>query len=444
VDTAGEVIEYTITVDNTGNVDLTNVVLDDVFAGGATLVSGDDGDLVLETGETWVYSADYTVTQADLNAGSNLVNVAGVDTDQTVRQTDDATSSVNLPPTILDGVMITNSNVTNQFVTLTFYEKPPGGDFKDFLHAAAHIYDLSEQGQQGSVVQEVGFNINPAADYNFVVEATGGTKAIITDLELEGVTIVDQGNLQLELDDTSNTNSDSTAGTAILNPAPPSTPVQSVVTSTDGTSAGNAQTDIAAGTLNYYFGASGNDTLNGSADDDVLNGGAGLDVLNGNAGNDLLVYDSANNDDIDGGAGWDILRIDEGAFQLSLAGSTDDTNTLDASDNVTVNLNGKNISGIEIILITEEAGTSTDALNDPNDDVGTTLQISAQDVLDYSDSDAIWIVGSEGDAVELDQSDGWVSNGSWAGSDGQMFEQFTASNSAIIYIETEVAMMPVP
>ena len=78
VDTAGETIEYTITVDNTGNVDLTNVVLDDVFAGGASLVSGDTNtNNILETTETWVYSADYMVTQADLNAGADLVNVAG-------------------------------------------------------------------------------------------------------------------------------------------------------------------------------------------------------------------------------------------------------------------------------------------------------------------------------------------------------------------------------
>ena len=84
VDTAGEVIEYTITVDNTGNVDLTGVVLDDVFAGGATLVSGDtNNNSILETTETWVYSADYVVTQADLNAGTALVNVASVDTAQT-------------------------------------------------------------------------------------------------------------------------------------------------------------------------------------------------------------------------------------------------------------------------------------------------------------------------------------------------------------------------
>ena len=68
---------------NTGNTSLTNVVLTDAFAGGATLTSGDDGDGVLEVGETWTYTADYTVTQADINAGADLVNVAIMDTDQT-------------------------------------------------------------------------------------------------------------------------------------------------------------------------------------------------------------------------------------------------------------------------------------------------------------------------------------------------------------------------
>ena len=111
VDTAGETIEYTIMVENTGNVDLTNVVLDDVFAGGATYVSGDTNDNdILETTETWTYSADYVVTQADLNAGTNLVNVAGVDTDQTDRQTDDATSTVDQNPSLTIAKSLTNGN----------------------------------------------------------------------------------------------------------------------------------------------------------------------------------------------------------------------------------------------------------------------------------------------------------------------------------------------
>ena len=41
---------------------------------------------------------------------------------------------------------------------------------------------------------------------------------------------------------------------------------------------------------------------------------------------------------------------------------------------------------------------------DPNDDVGTTLRITAADILEYTDADnELWILGSPGDVVQLDR-----------------------------------------
>ena len=104
-------IEYTITVDNTGNVDLTGVVLDGHVCRRRTLVSGDiNNNSILETTETWIYSADYVVTQADLNAGTALVNVASVDTAQTAPQQDDATSTVAQSPALTIVKSLTNAD----------------------------------------------------------------------------------------------------------------------------------------------------------------------------------------------------------------------------------------------------------------------------------------------------------------------------------------------
>ena len=94
-------LTYTITVDNTGNQDLTNVVITDVFAGGASLTSGDANmNSILETTETWIYTATYTVTQADINAGADLVNTAIVDTDQTDPESDDVTTTITETPSL--------------------------------------------------------------------------------------------------------------------------------------------------------------------------------------------------------------------------------------------------------------------------------------------------------------------------------------------------------
>ena len=70
-------LTYTITVENTGTLSLTNVVLTDDFASnGPTLTGGDiNNDGILQIDETWTYTATYNVTQADINQGDDLVNI---------------------------------------------------------------------------------------------------------------------------------------------------------------------------------------------------------------------------------------------------------------------------------------------------------------------------------------------------------------------------------
>jgi uncharacterized repeat protein (TIGR01451 family) len=98
VDNAGDVVNYTITVANAGNVTLTGVVLTDEFAN-ATLFSGDaDSDSQLDVGESWIYTASHTVTQAEMDAGTNLVNLAIADTNETGPSQDDVSTRVLQKP----------------------------------------------------------------------------------------------------------------------------------------------------------------------------------------------------------------------------------------------------------------------------------------------------------------------------------------------------------
>ncbi|MBK9078705.1 MAG: hypothetical protein IPL91_06005 [Hyphomicrobium sp.] len=79
-DSAGDVINYKFVLKNTGNLDLTNIVLKDYFESSTAVklsnatVTGDYGIKgVLEVGETWTYSLKHTVTQAELNAARKVV-----------------------------------------------------------------------------------------------------------------------------------------------------------------------------------------------------------------------------------------------------------------------------------------------------------------------------------------------------------------------------------
>ncbi len=73
VTAAGQVVPYTFTVTNTGNVTLTGVTVSDpkCDVGAGLGRRGDaNGDSKLQPAETWVYTCTHTVTQAEIDAAA--------------------------------------------------------------------------------------------------------------------------------------------------------------------------------------------------------------------------------------------------------------------------------------------------------------------------------------------------------------------------------------
>ncbi len=92
---AGDVIDYRISVENTGNTSLTGLTLDDSLLGTLTVSSGDTTNPnVLDVNETWVYIGSYTVIQSDIdnNGGGDgdIDNTATVDCNELDAETDSA------------------------------------------------------------------------------------------------------------------------------------------------------------------------------------------------------------------------------------------------------------------------------------------------------------------------------------------------------------------
>jgi uncharacterized repeat protein (TIGR01451 family) len=80
--TVGEVINYSIELENTGNVSIGSVVVTDILATtGPTYDNGDNNhNDSLDINEIWIYSATRNITQNDLDFGSftNTANVTGI------------------------------------------------------------------------------------------------------------------------------------------------------------------------------------------------------------------------------------------------------------------------------------------------------------------------------------------------------------------------------
>ena len=72
------------------------------FTGGDT-----DNDSLLDVGETWTYTSAHTVTQADFDAGADLVNVATATGTGAAPDSDEATVTVDdIPNPVLEQIFV--------------------------------------------------------------------------------------------------------------------------------------------------------------------------------------------------------------------------------------------------------------------------------------------------------------------------------------------------
>ncbi|HSW56861.1 MAG TPA: FecR domain-containing protein [Dehalococcoidales bacterium] len=79
----GDIIVYTHTVRNEGNVPLTDVAFKDSFAGPTVYQSGDaNSNQILDPGESWVYNKSYTTKASDVGQVTNNIELTAKGTNQ--------------------------------------------------------------------------------------------------------------------------------------------------------------------------------------------------------------------------------------------------------------------------------------------------------------------------------------------------------------------------
>ncbi|PHN00646.1 DUF7507 domain-containing protein, partial [Flavilitoribacter nigricans] len=118
-DAVGDIITYTFTATNNGNVTLTNVTIVDPLPGLSALACTQPATLA--PGESLVCTATYTISQTDLDIGS-VMNTATADSDQTDPMDDSETvTAVQMPLLDLTKVAdVTTYDAVGDIITYTF------------------------------------------------------------------------------------------------------------------------------------------------------------------------------------------------------------------------------------------------------------------------------------------------------------------------------------
>ncbi len=131
VTASGQVLTYSVVITNTGTLDISEVVPTEIFPGtGANTFTGPAENIsangILNIGETWTYTATYSVTSVDVHAGPDLVNTISIITAQIPGPTiATAITPVDDSPVAVDDAITTNED-TPISSTVTANDTPSG------------------------------------------------------------------------------------------------------------------------------------------------------------------------------------------------------------------------------------------------------------------------------------------------------------------------------
>ncbi len=154
VNSPGDIIPYRIVVNNEGNVDLTGISITDPLV----TLTGPSGDItdpeVLNPGELWVYTGDYTVTQEDIASNGDgdgfIENTATV----SCNELNDENSTVNLRIIHIPLIIVNSESndskalpVANFNTNTTSGNAPLAVQFTDLSeNAASRSWDFNSDG----------------------------------------------------------------------------------------------------------------------------------------------------------------------------------------------------------------------------------------------------------------------------------------------------------
>lgn len=154
INEVGDIIQYRVAVKNNGNIDLTNVLVNDPMVN-LTKSTGDHNDLgVLNPKETWIYAGNYSVTQEDIDrakvGNAFIENTATVSCDQLSNESGSLVLPIiYIPPKVFipESENSTDLPVANFSTNVTSGYAPLSVQFTDLSqNAISRSWDFNNDG----------------------------------------------------------------------------------------------------------------------------------------------------------------------------------------------------------------------------------------------------------------------------------------------------------